>query len=164
MEPDDVIGLLKKAKVDEALIAADSVGDRKQMAQKLSDFGAALSTVTNRLYFSEAILKKAAELDPTNPAVHYNLGVLYTDPRVLAEGPKYVSLAVVAYHKALAADPNYHRARYNLGILYFLMGEKDRARKQYRKLLERVGDDFRYRSLGVLFLEDERLNNITSVQ
>jgi tetratricopeptide (TPR) repeat protein len=159
MNSDDVIGLLKKAKVVEAIKASDSVEDKKDMASKLTEFAGTLNHLKGKNIICEVILKKSLELDPENHITHYNLGVLYSSPDVLEGGEHFVRFAIKHYLQCLSIRHDYHFARYNLALLYFFTGEKEKARREYQKILDAVGDDRRFREMGMMFLEDERIRN-----
>jgi tetratricopeptide (TPR) repeat protein len=157
MKADDVIELLKKAKVEEAIKAAGEVEDKKEMASKLTEFAAALNYLKGLPILSEALLKESLLFDFSNPNTHYNLGVLYSSLNAPDKDGKNVELAEKAYKTALRFKDDFHEARYNLALLYYFTGRLDEARKEYAKITEALGDDVHYRDLGVMLLEVERL-------
>ncbi|MBU0762056.1 MAG: hypothetical protein KKD39_03440 [Candidatus Altiarchaeota archaeon] len=159
---DEVIDLLKKAKVVEGIEAVDTVEDKFEMSSKLSEFAGTLNHLKGENVISEALLKKALELDESNYTAHYNLGVLYSSPDVMEKNPDLVKFAIKHYLLALKHKPDYHFARYNLALLYYFTGEKDKALKEYEKILTAVGDDRRFRELGMLFLEEKRIKQYMS--
>ncbi len=127
MKSDDVIDLLKNAKVEEALEAIDKVEDRKEMASKLTEFAAALNYLKGLPVLTEALLVKSCFLDGENPYTFYNFGVLYTSPNSPDRRGRNEELAEQAYKKALALKPDFHEARYNLALLYFFTGRPELA-------------------------------------
>jgi tetratricopeptide (TPR) repeat protein len=156
MKPDEVLALLKGAQVVDALKKSDEVTEKKEMASKLTDFASALNYLKGKNIICEAVLKKSLDLDPLNHLTHFNLGVLYSNPEILELNEKYVRFAIKHYLQCLEISPNYHLARYNLALLYFFTGEFEKSRIEYGKLLASIGDDRRFRELGMLFLERER--------
>lgn len=157
MKADDVIGLLKEAKVAEALEAVEKVEDKKEMAQKLTLFAGTLNYLKDRPAIAEVLLKRSLFLDYANPLTHYNLGALFTTPPQLEEDGKNLERGVKAYKNALRFDPNFLEARYNLALLYYFSGRVQEAREEYDRIVAAVGDDKRFRELGVLLLNRKRL-------
>jgi tetratricopeptide (TPR) repeat protein len=56
------------------------------------------------------LMKEAAEIDPTNPILFYNLGIINANQNKLEE-------AIVNYEKAIELKPDYRDAYLNLGII-----------------------------------------------
>jgi tetratricopeptide (TPR) repeat protein len=157
MKSDEVIGLLKAAKVEEALEAADKVEDRVEMAERLAEFAGTLNLLKGLPTLTEVLLEKALELDPLSPRAHYNLGVLYSSEDQLEEDEAVkLKLAELEYGLALKYKPDYHEARYNLALLFFFLGRLEEARKEYAKIRAALGDDERYRDLGIMLLDAKR--------
>ncbi len=80
----------------------------------------------------EALLKRAAALDPGMSAAHLQLGILYEDTA-------RARLAIQSYRAALRIDPNLGQAHYRLARLYRRAGQKELAERHlaaYRKLRE----------------------------
>ena len=78
----------------------------------------------------EALLKKAADLDPKFPQAQLQLGNLYSDQK------KY-SDAAPHYEQALALNSDLADAHYRLGQAYVHLGKRDEAQQQlqvYQKL------------------------------
>jgi tetratricopeptide (TPR) repeat protein len=153
----DVLKLLRKAKVAEAVSAAGKVKDKKLMAEKMTEFASQLNHLKGYNLITEIYLKKSLELDPSNAETYYALGLLYTNPGVLDKYPHVEKSAIESYEKALEHNPKLHEARYNLALLYYFTGDKDRARREYDQLTEYLGDDRRFRELGMMFLEEKRM-------
>jgi len=156
MEADDVVKLLKEAKVEEALNAADKVKDKKEMSEKLVEFAGTLNYLKGLPGITEVLLKKAIILDPKNPYAHYNIGNLFSEPELLERDGNNMKKAELAYKNALKHKSDFHQARYNLALLLYFQGREKEARQEYRKILNAIGDDPRYRDLGMMFLDDER--------
>jgi tetratricopeptide (TPR) repeat protein len=157
MRTEDVVGLLKQARVVEALEAADEVEDKREVAAALTEFAGALNYLRGHPDLTEVLLKKSLTLDPENPLTHYNIGVAYTNPRVLEEDESKAEKAEVAFKNALKINPGFHEARYNLALLYYFTGRVDAARDEYARITGDVGDDVRFRKLGTMLLDYDRL-------
>ena len=95
--------------------------------------------------------QKAADLDPTYPAPHNDLGILF-------EAKGWLDRAESAYQKALLINPDYEKAHTNLALLYERRGDLEKAAfhwmKRYR--LGKVSDPWtkeakqRLEKLGLL--------------
>lgn len=156
MDSEEVIRLLKEARVEEALAKADAVEDKAGMAAKLTEFAGALNYLKGRPGLTEAILYKSLILDPKNPVTYYNLGVLMSGPDLLAEDEGNLGRAVKAYEAALKLDPEYHQARYNLALLLFFSGRLEDAEREYGRILTSAGDLPEYRELGLMLWDTKR--------
>ena len=66
-------------------------------------------------------LAKAIEAEPSDPNLHFTLGILHEEIGLKlgseAEKNKRIELARQAYSDAINVDPNYYNAYYNLGVL-----------------------------------------------
>lgn len=155
MRAEDVISLLKEARVGEALSAIDEVKDKKEMARKLTEFAAALNYLRGRDDLTEVLLKKSLFLDREHAPTYYNLGVLRSSPKQLIEDEGNLGKAELAYNLALKHDPGFHEARYNLALLYYFKGDHEEAKKEYAQIVEAVGDDERFRELGMLLQQEK---------
>ena len=71
MKPDDVMALLKDAKVMEALEAADKVSDSKVLAKRMTEFAGSLNYLKGHNLICEALLKKSLQLDPRDFSTHW---------------------------------------------------------------------------------------------
>ena len=156
MKPEEIIKLLKEAKVEEALAKADEADDRADMAARLTEFAGALNYLKGRPGLTEAILFKSLTLDPKNPVTYYNLGVLESSPELLAEDEGNLGRAVKAYEAALKIEPEYHQARYNMALLLFFTGRIQDAEREYGRILESAGDAPEYRELGLMLWDSKR--------
>lgn len=67
-----------------------------------------------------ALFQKAVHLDPSYPAPHNDLGIIYESQGRLDEAER-------EYHTALALNPGYAQAHTNLALLYERQGKKDAA-------------------------------------
>ncbi|GEM_PF-3598143 len=79
---------------------------------------------------AERELMRAAELEPTAPKTHYQLGKLYAN--CLADYEK----AVKAYHDALSRDPHAVQVYTALAETYGLMGRHSDVLRAYRRVAE----------------------------
>jgi choline-sulfatase len=93
---------------------------------------------------AERALGEALRLDPENPVIIANIGIVKAS-RGDVDG------AVRALTSALAAEPNLHQARFNLALTYARAGRKADALSAARELLRRLPADAPQR------LEVERL-------
>jgi Flp pilus assembly protein TadD len=80
---------------------------------------------------AERTLGEARRLEPDNPAVQANLGIL-----LAAKGD--LPGAIAALSAALIADPNLHEARFNLARAYAKAGRRPEAVTTARDLLGRL--------------------------
>jgi Flp pilus assembly protein TadD len=80
---------------------------------------------------AERALGEARRLEPDNPAVTANLGILQA-----AKGD--MAAAIESLTTALAADPNLHEARFNLALAYAKSGRRADAALAARDLLARL--------------------------
>jgi Flp pilus assembly protein TadD len=80
---------------------------------------------------AERALNEARRLEPDNPLVIANLGLLQS-----AKGD--LSAAVQSLTTAVAADPNLHEARFNLAVVYAKLGRRTDAAAAARELLNRL--------------------------
>ena len=85
--------------------------------------------------FNEAVksYKKAIDLKPDFPGVHYNLGIVLRNLGRLDE-------AVKSYKKAIDLKPDFCEAYYNLGNTLKNLGILDKAKKNYKKAIELKAD------------------------
>ncbi len=81
--------------------------------------------------FNEAVksYKKAIDLKPDFPGVHYNLGIVLRKLGRLDEAAK-------SYKKAIDLKPDFCEAYYNLGNTLKNLGILDKAKKNYKKAIE----------------------------
>jgi Flp pilus assembly protein TadD len=85
----------------------------------------------NDLAGAERALADARRLEPDNPTVLANIGILHA-----AKGDR--AGAIQALTAALAADPNLHEARFNLALVYARSGRRADAAATARDLLARL--------------------------
>jgi len=136
MKQDEVIQLLKEAKVQQALAKSDEVEDKESMAEKLADFASTLGKLKGHPDLCVAILLKSLDLDPDNPEICLALGNALSMPLSLEEDSDNALKAIDWYELALKLDPDYSDARYNKSLLLFFMGRMDEAKDEYQKLAE----------------------------
>jgi choline-sulfatase len=80
---------------------------------------------------AERALAEARRIEPDNPAVIANLGLLQASKGNL-------SAAIQSLTAALAADPGLHEARFNLAVAYAKAGRRAEAEAAARELLSRL--------------------------
>ena len=80
---------------------------------------------------AERALAEARRIEPDNPAVIANLGLLQA-----SKGD--FSAAIQSLTRALAVDPALHEARFNLALTYARAGRKTEAAATARDLLTRL--------------------------
>jgi choline-sulfatase len=80
---------------------------------------------------AERALAEAKRLEPENPVVTANFGILQGAKGDLAG-------AIRSFESALKADPDLHEARFNLAIAYAKTGRRADAAAQVRTLLSRL--------------------------
>ena len=78
---------------------------------------------------AEEFYSRAAEVDPHDATVHYNLGILYNKTARRDE-------AEAAYRRAIALNPDYTKAHNNLGLLMRRGGRPAEAEAAYRKAMQ----------------------------
>lgn len=78
--------------------------------------------------------QKAAELDPSYPTPHNDIGVLLEQDGRLEDAEQ-------SYQKAVALNPNYLEPQANLAMLYERMGQKEKAIFHWLKRYE-LGDPY----------------------
>ncbi len=85
----------------------------------------------NDLAGAQQALDEARRLEPDNPAVAANTGIL------LAAKSDWAG-AIAALSSALRADPDLHEARFNLALAYAKSGDRTKAAATARELLTRL--------------------------
>jgi choline-sulfatase len=80
---------------------------------------------------AEHALAEAQRLEPGNPVIVANIGILQGAKGDL---PK----AIASFQSALASDPDLHEARFNLAIAYAKSGRRAEAAAEARTLLSRL--------------------------
>ncbi len=95
---------------------------------------------------AEALLLKAADVNPDSVKAHFNLGLLYVQEKKYPE-------AIQQYKKVSELDPGYTDAFFNLGYLYAVGKDYGNAEKMYEKVVELKPDYL-----------DEALFNLAMVQ
>jgi predicted Zn-dependent protease len=85
------------------------------------------------------VLAAAERIEPGNPVVTANLGMLALDDGRPAE-------AIERLRAALAEAPDFHQARFALARAYGRMGQRVDAAREARKLLARLPADAPQRS------------------
>ncbi len=94
--------------------------------------------------------ERAAQLNPTNPLVQFNLGIAYSSLK-----PGRIKDAIKHYQKTLELDPGMSDAYFNLGLLYFNeeknSAEAVRVWKKYSELVPK--DAAIFQNLAVAYLD-----------
>src|SRR3972149_2809739 len=75
-----------------------------------------------------AVSIKLLDIEPDNPYVHYNLGLIYANKKMYAE-------AIGALDKAIEISPDNIEANYQLAVVYDDMGKFDKAIIQYEAVI-----------------------------
>jgi tetratricopeptide (TPR) repeat protein len=107
---------------------------------------AACDTLARRFDAAAATLRDAERIEPDNPVVLANLGI------VLSDGGKPAD-AVPVLERALTLDPDLHEARFNLAVAFGRLGRRADAAVHAQELLRRLPIDAPQRA------EVERLLN-----
>ncbi|MBD3260846.1 MAG: hypothetical protein GF334_04085 [Candidatus Altiarchaeales archaeon] len=149
-EVEEVVGLLKEAKVEEAIQLMPEVEDKKTLSQRLVDLGGFFAEVKARYHLAVALLLLSLRFNPQNKYAAYNLANTYSTPYMLIEEPRNLDKAVYWYGKAIEIDSRFHEARYNLALLFFFNQKTVEARKQYEQLMSIKPRHPKYRELGLL--------------
>ena len=84
-----------------------------------------------RLDEAQATLREAERVEPDNPVVLANLGI------VLSDAGKFRD-AIPSFQRALTLDPNFHEARFNLARAYARAGQRQDAAREAQELLTRL--------------------------
>ena len=84
-----------------------------------------------RLDEAQATLREAERVEPDNPVVLANLGI------VLSDAGKFRD-AIASFQRALTLDPNFHEARFNLARAYARAGQRQEAAREAQELLARL--------------------------
>lgn len=84
------------------------------------------------------LLKQATKMDPKNPELQYNLGVIAADSKEIEQAKSY-------YEKALELDPTYINAYINLSAL--ILGKEEAIIEEMNGLGTSAADDKRYDEL-----------------
>jgi superkiller protein 3 len=79
-------------------------------------------------------LNDAAQIEPGNPVVAANLGIMLSDAGRHAE-------AIAALQRALEIDPEFHEARFNLSRVFARAGRREDAAREAQKLLTMLPPD-----------------------
>jgi arylsulfatase A-like enzyme/cytochrome c-type biogenesis protein CcmH/NrfG len=84
-------------------------------------------------------LLEAERVEPDNPVVFANMGIVLSDMERHAD-------AITALQRALSLDPDFHEARFNLARVYARAGQRSDAAREARDLLTRLPANARQRS------------------
>jgi tetratricopeptide (TPR) repeat protein/tRNA A-37 threonylcarbamoyl transferase component Bud32 len=120
----------KAAALFEQALASEP-GEKQAIASPYAQalVGGATSIINTKPKQAEALLKKAADLDPKNAEAHFYLGKLYTSAK---DYPK----AIRAYDKAIGLDPYLTDGFFNLGFLYYANKAFARAEQMFTRVVE----------------------------
>jgi choline-sulfatase len=92
---------------------------------------AACETALRRPADAVRVLNDAARLEPDNPVVQANLGIVLSDSGQPLQ-------AIAPLERALAIDPDLHQARFNLAIAFARAGRRPESAAQATELLKRL--------------------------
>jgi arylsulfatase A-like enzyme/thioredoxin-like negative regulator of GroEL len=95
---------------------------------------------------AQATLTAAQRLEPDNPVVLANLGILLSDAGRHAE-------AIAPLQRALTIDPDFHEARFNLARVFARSGQRESAAREASELLKRLPADAPQRAEVVRLLK-----------
>jgi tetratricopeptide (TPR) repeat protein len=87
--------------------------------------------VARRLADAQETLTQAERLEPSDPVVPANLGILLSDMGRHAD-------AIETLQRALKLDPDFHEARFNLARVYARAGRREDAAREAKELLARL--------------------------
>lgn len=127
-----------KTKTDPEMVknAENELNRALELKSDLPEFYIQLSRVLETDNKPEEARKKmdeAASMFPSNP------DVLFEDGR-LAFNAKDIDNAQTIFLNVVALSPDYANAHYSLGLIYQQKGEKDKARGEFQKTRDIVGD------------------------
>ena len=80
---------------------------------------------------AEKTLRSAMRVEPDNPVVFANLGMLLSDGGRHREGIEFLQ-------RAVTIDPDFHQARFNLARIYGRAGQRADAAREAQELLSRL--------------------------
>ena len=100
---------------------------------------AACEVSERRFDAAAATLRDAERVEPGNPVVAANLGIVLSDGGHPAD-------ALVPLQRALTIDPEFHQARFNLAIAFARLGRRSEASTTAEDLLRRLPSDAPQRS------------------
>jgi cytochrome c-type biogenesis protein CcmH/NrfG len=83
---------------------------------------------------AERTLTDAQQVEPDNPVVSANLGLVLSDSGRPA-------IAIPHLQRALSLDPDLHQARFGLAVAYARTGRRSEAAKEAQELLRRLPPD-----------------------
>jgi arylsulfatase A-like enzyme/cytochrome c-type biogenesis protein CcmH/NrfG len=92
---------------------------------------AACETAEGRFDVAAATLRDAERIEPDNPVVIANLGIVFSDSGRPAE-------AIAPLRRALTLDPDLHQARFALAIAFARAGRRQEAASTAEELLRRL--------------------------
>ena len=95
---------------------------------------AACQAAARRFDAAAATLRGADRLEPGNPVVSANLGLVFAQSGRPAD-------AVPHFERALTQDPDFHQARFHLAVTLASIGRRDDARRHAEDLLRRLPPD-----------------------
>jgi tetratricopeptide (TPR) repeat protein len=146
--PPAALAATQSADLDDILM---NPGQNPSEAERLCDEGYSFLEAGQ---FNEAAanLQRALALAPTNPLIHYRLGLLLSDTGRPAE-------AVKALDVVLSLQPDNARAHNNRGSALQLLGRIDEAEQSFRRALQLAPDlELPYVNLGKLLEQRGKLD------
>lgn len=100
-----------------------------------------------KLADAERMLLTAIEIDPNNPDLYYDLGMVYFKKGMY-------DIAIAHFQTALKLDPRDTRAHYNLAEAYSKLGDLGSAAEHYEKVVELAPVDLGVFTMIARFLID----------
>jgi arylsulfatase A-like enzyme/cytochrome c-type biogenesis protein CcmH/NrfG len=95
---------------------------------------AACQAAARRFDAAAATLRNADRVEPDNPVVAANLGLVLSDSGRPTEGLPHLQ-------RALAIDPDYDQVRFHLAVAFARLGRRDEAAREAAELLRRLPAD-----------------------
>jgi thioredoxin-like negative regulator of GroEL len=92
---------------------------------------AGCQVAARNLRAAERTLRAAETVEPDNPIVDANLGIVVSDSGHPAEALRYLQ-------SALALAPDLHQARFSLAVAYGRLGQRQDAAREATELLRRL--------------------------
>ncbi|MFQ5692689.1 MAG: tetratricopeptide repeat protein, partial [Nitrospinota bacterium] len=94
---------------------------------------ALLDIRAGRFNVARAALDKVLAVTPNDPKAHYYYGEIFRLSKKTPEGERQ---ALAQYRKAIELDPELAEAHRAIGLLYYKKGDKEKAKKAFRRYLE----------------------------
>jgi Flp pilus assembly protein TadD len=133
-----------------------SLPDATAESDRLCDEGYALLEA-GRFDEAHALLARARALAPSNPLIHYRMGLLFNDTGRPAE-------ALESLDTSLSPQPDNARAHNNRGSVLQLLGRASEAEKAFQRALDLSPDlELPYINLGHLMEQQGKVREATDL-